>query len=114
REIHDTVLQAMVGVALQIHGMSKTVDSSQVVLRKKLERAGKQLEFYIREARLSIWDLRSAALDRRTLAETLREFGEDLTAETAIELEVAVTGKPRICSARIEKNLLRIGQEAIT
>src|SRR5262249_33615838 len=50
REIHDTLLQGMVGVALQIHGMSETLAPTEP-LKARLDRARDRLEHYIRETR---------------------------------------------------------------
>jgi signal transduction histidine kinase len=114
REIHDTLLQSLVGIALQCDAIAADVDdASSTGARGQLVRMRKQVEEYIREARQSIWDLRSAKLERRDLAAALREIGERATLGTSIQFEFAVTGVPDHCSTKVEEQLLRIGQEAV-
>lgn len=113
REIHDTLLQGMVGVALQLHGLSETLAPGSETLKQKLDRAREFLEHYIRETRLSIWDLRSPSLERRDLAGALREAGTAITAGTDVALELTVEGMPAPCDPRVEEHLLRIGHEAM-
>ena len=114
REIHDTLLQSLVGVALQVDAISNTLDSSSSGARRQLVRIRRQVEAYIREARQSIWDLRSPVLETHDLHAALREFGKRATAGKPVRFATSVTGTPRQCSAKVENQLLRIGQEAIT
>ena len=114
REIHDTLLQSLVGVALQVDAISTTLDSSSSSARHQLVRIRRQVEAYIREARQSIWDLRSPVLETHDLHAALREFGKRATAGKTVRFATSVTGTPRQCSAKVENQLLRIGQEAIT
>jgi signal transduction histidine kinase/ligand-binding sensor domain-containing protein len=114
REIHDTLLQSLVGVALQFDAIANSIDRSSSAARDQLLRVRRQVEAYIREARQSIWDLRSPVLETHDLSSALRDFGKRAAAGTAIRFTAAVTGTPRQCSAKLENQLLRIGQEAIT
>jgi signal transduction histidine kinase/ligand-binding sensor domain-containing protein len=114
REIHDTLLQSLVGVALQIDAISSHIGPSSVGTRKRLTRVRRQVESYIREARQSIWDLRSSLLETCDLASALREFGKRAVTGTQIRFQATVTGTPAPCSTQTENQLLRIGQEAIT
>ena len=114
REIHDTLLQSLVGVALQFDGISNSLDQSAEAAKGQLVRIRRQVEAYIREARQSIWDLRSPVLEAHDLATALREFGRAAAAGQSVRFASTVTGAQRQCSAKIENQLLRIGQEAIT
>ena len=77
-------------------------------------RIRREVEAYIREARQSIWDLRSPVLETQDLSAALRDFGKRAAAGTAIRFATTVAGSPRQCPAKVENQLLRIGQEAIT
>jgi signal transduction histidine kinase len=114
REIHDTLLQSLVGVAVQFTALSTELESSPVSAKEHLTKLRRQIEIYIREARRSIWDLRSPTLDARDLAAALRLTGEQMIGDTPLRLEFRVSGTPRRCSPRVEEQLLRIGQEAIS
>jgi signal transduction histidine kinase len=113
RAIHDTLLQGLVGLALQINDLSRSLESSPVA-RDQISRMRRQVEEYIREARNSIWDLRSPNLASRDLSTALRELAERATAGTQARLEFEVTGTPRPCSDRVEEQLLVIGREAVS
>src|SRR5262249_10931466 len=83
REIHDTLLQSLVGVALQFDAISNSLDSSapsSSSAKEQLVRIRRHVEAYIREARQSIWDLRSPVLETHDLSEALRDFGRRAAA----------------------------------
>jgi signal transduction histidine kinase len=114
REIHDTLLQSLVGVALQFDSIANDIESLSPKAKNRFVRMRKQVEEYIREARQSIWDLRSPKLQRADLVTALRETCEQATADRGVALEFAVTGTPHRCPPKIEEQVLRIGQEAVT
>jgi signal transduction histidine kinase len=113
REIHDTLLQSLVGVALQMDHLAYGVCAASAEAKETLLRTGRRVEAYVREARQSILDLRSPVLDTVGLPEALRQIGKDVTAESNLGFALTVTGRPRRCAARLENELLRIGHEAI-
>ncbi|MEQ1761042.1 MAG: two-component regulator propeller domain-containing protein [Vicinamibacterales bacterium] len=114
REIHDTLLQSLVAVALQsgtIAEQAGTADRGGI--REQLMRLRRDVEGQIREVRESIWDLRSPN-GPPDLVSALRLAGERAARGTALIVDVVVTGQPRPCAASTERELLRIGQEALT
>ena len=114
REIHDTLLQNFVAVALQSGTMAGQAEAAGApALRDSLIRMRKEVEGQIREARDSIWNLRSSSVEQRGLAAALRDAGERETKQRSLRLTFAVTGQPRPCPPQIERDVLRIGQEAI-
>jgi signal transduction histidine kinase/ligand-binding sensor domain-containing protein len=114
REIHDTLLQGLIGVALQFEALSSTLESSPSSAKQHLVRLRRRVEAYIREARQSIWNLRSPILERHDLTEALRDACQLATEGTSVELTFTFTGAPRRCPPKIEEQLLRIAQEAVT
>jgi signal transduction histidine kinase len=74
----------------------------------------RQVEEHIREARHSIWNLRSPTLRGRDLGTALRAYAEQATSSSTMTVDVEVSGAPARRNARVEAELLRIGQEAIT
>ncbi|MEZ5284939.1 MAG: two-component regulator propeller domain-containing protein [Vicinamibacterales bacterium] len=113
REIHDTLLQSLLGVMLRLGEVEKTVDESTTGAKQQLGALRQQLEFYIREARQSIRDLRSPMLEKRDLGTALRETGERLTSGRAA-FEYDTSGPARRAPVKVEEHLLRIAQEAIS
>ena len=113
REIHDTLLQSLVGVAWRLDTIREGTDGSGE-MRSQLSSLRTQMEGFIREARESIWNLRSTTLAEHDLPEALDETGHRITAGSKVQFELVVSGTPRRVSPRVEQQLLRIGQEAVT
>lgn len=113
REIHDTLLQGMVGVALRLDVLSGDLEPGATGTRAALVRTRKQLEEYIREARQAIWTMRAPALQRDDLVTALQALGEHASAGH-VRFVLRVTGRPRPCDAKVETQVLRIAREAVT
>ena len=114
RELHDTLLQSLVGVALQVDAVSGSGSDLPSWARQRLVRIREQVEEYIRDARQSIHDLRSPQLEEHGLAGALQQFGRNAVAATPARFVMSRSGSPAECPSSIENQLLRIGQEAIT
>jgi len=114
REIHDTLLQGLVGVAMQFKVIGDHLQSSPELAKERLERARNLVEHYIAETRQSIWDLRSPAFEATDLGTALRAAGEAITADKPVHFELAISGKPRPFPPKMAEQLLRVGREAIT
>jgi signal transduction histidine kinase len=87
--------------------------ASAELAKTHLDRVRMLVRHGIAEARRYVWDLRSQALDKNDLPAALSDTARRLTAETAVQAKVEVSGTFRPLSQLIEGNLLRIGQEAI-
>lgn len=111
RELHDTLLQSLVGVALQLEAASNCVDANSPA-SDRLMKARRQVEGYIREARLSIWNLRSHQPARHDLVKTLQDAADRISA-VAVPVHVKVSGMPPYVDPVIGEHLRHIGQEAI-
>jgi signal transduction histidine kinase/ligand-binding sensor domain-containing protein len=116
REIHDTLLQSLGAIGLEVETIATQLDPSQHVARDALRRLRQDVRRSVREARESIMELRSTRLERRDLAEALRDLAARTKSTEGAELAVAVevSGQPRRCSPETEEQLLRIGQEAVS
>jgi signal transduction histidine kinase len=112
REIHDTLLQSLVGVALECQDMADELGPVNADHRNRFVSLRRQVEEYIREARQSIFDLRSPKLESSDLSAALRQVGQRATAGK-IAFEFTVTGTMQRWPANVEQQLLRIGQEAV-
>jgi signal transduction histidine kinase len=115
RAIHDTLLQGLAGLALQMDDLSHTLDGAEAgTARGRVVRIRRTVEEYIREARQSIWDLRSPRLAQSDLPNALRQAGERAIGERPVALDFTVTGTPHRCAPVVEEHLLHIGQEAVS
>jgi ligand-binding sensor domain-containing protein/two-component sensor histidine kinase len=114
REIHDTLLQSLAGLELQVDAMSTQIDSSPGGVKQHLERVRRQIQSDVTEARQSIWDLRSSRLESRDLAGALQQLGDAVTAASNLRFEFIVSGRPVRCAPKVEEHLLRVGREAVS
>jgi signal transduction histidine kinase len=115
RAIHDTLLQGLAGMALQMDDLSHTLDAADAATaRGRVVKIRRQVEEYIREARQSIWDLRSPRLAQSDLPKALRQAGERAIGERPVTLDFTITGTPHRCAPVVEEQLLHIGQEAVS
>jgi signal transduction histidine kinase/ligand-binding sensor domain-containing protein len=112
REIHDTLLQSLVGVALQLDALSEAAEPLGF-MKDALARTRREVEDYIRETRQSIWKLRSPKLERGDLAAALRQTGERATSGTPVQFTLTTTGHAQEVKPDIEQQLLRIGEQAV-
>src|SRR6185369_50884 len=112
REIHDTMLQSLVGIALQVQAIARQCGPEAAEPQSQLVALRRQVEQYVREARQAVLNLRSPMLETGSLASALTEVGRrTVDASTRFDLSAApIEPLP----AAIEEELLRIGQEAIT
>jgi signal transduction histidine kinase len=112
REVHDTMLQSLVGVALQVQAIARRCEPHASEQQSQLVALRRQVEQYIREARQAILDLRSPMLEVGDLATALAEIGHRIESGPA-RVEVSA-GAIEALTPAAEGELLRIGQEAIT
>jgi signal transduction histidine kinase len=108
------LLQGLAGLALQVDDLSHTLDPGSASVHGRLLKIRKQVEDYIREARQSIWDLRSPQLAASDLPQALKEASERAIGGKSVHLDVVVKGTPHRREALVEEQLLLIGQEAVT
>jgi signal transduction histidine kinase len=80
RELHDTLLQSLVGVTLQLRAVGDAVGADWFWTRDQLTRIRRHVEAYIGEAEQSIRDLRSPSLVKKDLVSALNEFGAETVA----------------------------------
>jgi ligand-binding sensor domain-containing protein/two-component sensor histidine kinase len=114
REIHDTLLQSLVGTALQLDNISTELGASHDSVKQQLHRMRRQVERYVADASESIRSLRSPRLERLDLAAALQEAGREILHSTAIDFQFTADTVLPPCSPAMEQQLLRIAQEAVT
>lgn len=114
REIHDTLLQTLLGVAFEIHATAEALAPEHVSVREYLVRLREHVQKSIRETRQAIWDLRRPGLlDERSFLTALRQTCETIVANAkGVRFEFVVTGSPRKVP-EVDEQLLRLAQEAV-
>ena len=113
QELHDTLLQNIAGICLQIGGLSKVVTAHPQSAQARLKELRQQGEVCLREARQAVWNIRSLESESFDLATELRESGERLTSQTPARFIFRVEGEPRRIALDLREQVLRIGTEAI-
>jgi signal transduction histidine kinase/ligand-binding sensor domain-containing protein len=113
REIHDTLLQGLAGLALEIDDLSHNLEGAPPGAQGRVLAMRRRVEGYLREARLSIWDLRTPLVAAQDFPQALREVGERAIGDRPVRLDLVVNGAPQHCPPRVKEQLLLIGQEAV-
>jgi signal transduction histidine kinase/ligand-binding sensor domain-containing protein len=113
QDLHDTLLQNIAGLCLQIGGLSKVVVASPQSARERLKDLRQQGEDCLREARQAVWNIRSLESENVDLATELQESVRRLTAGTPVRFHFRVEGEARPIVPHLREHLLRIGREAI-
>jgi signal transduction histidine kinase len=113
RELHDTIEQELAGVSLQLRNARQRLVHAPEQVASSLDLAEKMLRHCRDEARSSIRDLRSVALEQRGLHGALQEFLVPLAAESGARFTFEIHGEPRSLPGPAEIHLLRIAHEAV-
>jgi signal transduction histidine kinase/ligand-binding sensor domain-containing protein len=111
REIHDTLLQSLAGIALQVQAIARQCMPQAPAQRSQLLALRREVEEYIREVRQAILNLRSPMLEAGGLSGAFTEIGRRTVMPPT---RFDVSADPIASTAAIDGELLRIGQEAIT
>jgi signal transduction histidine kinase len=112
RELHDTIEQELAGLSVQLRNARQRLTHEPSQAGASLDLAEKMLRHCREEARTSIRDLRSVALEQRGLRGALEEFLAPLAAECGARFAIEVEGTPRSLPGPAEIHLLRIAHEA--
>ncbi len=113
RELHDTLEQQLLGVALQLDRIESAVQETPAAGILSLAR--RMLRFTRLEARRSVWDLRSRVLEAHGLATALQGLADSKVEDApGPAIQVQVSGNEHPLPTGVDFHLLRIAQEAIT
>jgi len=112
REIHDTLVQRLTAIALQLEGALKHLDLADSRSRDELNRALEVAREGISEARRSVVALRGTPPAGTPLPQALEALARKFTSRTgiAVRVDAAEFDLP----AEVESELLGIAHEAMT
>ncbi|HWF47444.1 MAG TPA: two-component regulator propeller domain-containing protein, partial [Bryobacteraceae bacterium] len=117
REIHDTLAQGFAGVSVQLELVSRLLASGEAQTREHLDQARMLVRHSLAEARRAIWDLRSQSAESQDFASRISQMAarvNDSSAGGQAEVKLEVRGTYRPLAPRVEEELLKIAQEALT
>jgi signal transduction histidine kinase/ligand-binding sensor domain-containing protein len=114
RDLHDTLLQSLAAVGMELEVLASHADAGAGhPLSSSLRALRRQVGRCVVEARRSTSELRSPRLEVRDLVDDLRQFADDVSLGTAVQVDVVVSGRSRRSTPETDEQLLKIGQEAI-
>ncbi len=114
QELHDTLLQGFTGIGLKLDALASALPPSLGAVKARLLTLLEESDQYLAEARRSIWELRSPALEKsEDLSKALAKVSERALESTGIRLGLSVEGTVRNPGPVVEGNLLRICEEAV-
>jgi signal transduction histidine kinase/ligand-binding sensor domain-containing protein len=114
REIHDTLAQAFVGIGSQLDVVEMKLPDSAEDAKGSLELARRMAQHSLTEARRSVLDLRTAALDHQDLTTALKSCTVMWAAGSNVDVQVEVHGDTAAVPPDVSHQVLRIAQEAFS
>ena len=114
RELHDSLAQGLAGIALHAGAVGREVPPPGEMARRHLDAIGRLVASSLAEARGSVWDLQPESLRDGDLPAALQSMVQELTRDTPVQAAFEVRGTPRRLGRQAERNVFRIGQEALT
>lgn len=113
-EIHDTLAQAFTAISIQLGVAKRIAQHDPAEVERILDCVMALANTALSQARQSVWALHPTAEEFADLATQLSQYAEQMTRGTGIQFQLKIIGTPRSLPSLTGKNLLRIGQEAIT
>jgi signal transduction histidine kinase len=114
RDLHDTLEQQLIGVALQLDGIDKVAKTDPSQISPRISLARRMIRHTRVEARRSVWDLRSKVLEERGLAAALRSMAQSASRDEGPNILLEIPDMLPALPTSTEFHLLRIAQEALT
>jgi signal transduction histidine kinase len=113
REFHDTLEQALAGIGLQLNGLADVLRNAPSEALRILGVARSMVRHSQEEAKRSVRNLRTFALEQSNLSTALSQLAVQTRNGWTGNIEVGVSGAALRLPARVETHLLRISQESI-
>lgn len=117
RELHDTLLQSVQGLLLQLEVLSQLLEKKPIEARAKLADMIDQTAKTVTEARDAVQGLRASTVQTNDLARAITTLGEELAADPhhygSPEFRVTVEGEPRELHPILRDEIYRIAAEAL-
>jgi signal transduction histidine kinase len=114
QELHDTLLQGFTGIGLKLDAVANSLPPPLAATKQQMQKILEQSDEYLREARRSVWQLRSPSLEKPgDLSDALQTVSQRALQGTGIPLHFNTQGEAFTISPDIEDNFLRICEEAV-
>jgi signal transduction histidine kinase len=113
-DLHDTLEQALTGLALQLEITERSKSSNPALSARHLNLAQQFLDRSRREVHRTVWDLRAHGLDGRDVIDILQERTKAMVDGSDVAITVDREGIPAALPDLLAGNLLLLAQEAVT
>ena len=112
RELHDTLLQSVQGLALTFQAAADSLPPTDPA-RSKMENALDRADLVLEEARNRVSELRDASDSGMNLITAFTELTHELQPKTTMNFTVSSQGAPRPLHPIVGEECYRIGHEAL-
>jgi signal transduction histidine kinase/ligand-binding sensor domain-containing protein len=112
QELHDTLLQGVLSVSMQLHVATERVPADSAA-RPPLNRVLQLMGQVIEEGRNAVRGLRSDASGSVSLEDALSRVRQAINAPPETEFRVIIEGQPRPLHPVVRDEAYRIGREAL-
>jgi signal transduction histidine kinase/ligand-binding sensor domain-containing protein len=113
RELHDSLLQGMSAVALELGNVREQLPGSAAAAAQRLHNAENALTASLEETRRFVWNLREQPTGTGDLGLALNRLAGRLTEGKDVTCEVHVEGTAIHLTHEVQGSLFRIAQEAV-
>ncbi len=113
REIHDTLMQGVTGVSLQLETAARRLPSDPGEAKVRMSRALARLDQVLAEARRTICELRARGLLDQDPGCALQELVRDFAADHGVQFEFRVEGRRQPVPPHVCAHLVSIAREAV-
>jgi signal transduction histidine kinase len=113
REIHDTLLQGVTGIALQLRAALPRVQRTPTLAVTVIEEMVALAETTSHDARRAVWDMRAPASSEGGLPGALRDAARRVVGAGGARVDVRVRGTPRTLPPAIQDAIFHVGQQAV-
>jgi len=112
-QIHDTVIQDMIGTALQLELLGFQISDQPDKANSMLDTLAHRLRETIARSRNMVWSLHSTAVVQYSLVEVLRHAEAEFRLGDLPQFELTSTGEPRDIHPLVRDEVYRICREAL-
>ena len=114
RELHDEVVQTLVGINVELTALGASISADPRPLLRRLARTRRLVETAVDEVHRFARELRPAVLDDLGLIPALHVFCRNLAERKGLKIELTAFGGVESLSGVKRTVLFRVAQEALT
>jgi signal transduction histidine kinase len=114
RELHDEVVQTLVGINVELSALGKGASVGLHTLKAKIARTQRLVENSVNAVHRFARELRPAVLDDLGLIPALHAYNENLAARKKLKIHMTAFGGVEVLGSAKRTVLFRVAQEALT